>query len=42
MYVMAAWVAAAAWLATVCDLARRGYLSTEEREPGQVWCRAAA
>ena len=32
----------AAYPATVCDLAGRGYLSTGEREPGQVWCRAAA
>ena len=31
----------AAYPATVCDLAGRGYLSTEEREPGQVWCRGA-
>jgi hypothetical protein len=37
-----AMLSTAAYPATVCDLAGRGYLSTEEREPGQVWCRAAA
>ena len=36
-----AMLSTAAYPATVCDLAGRGYLSTEEREPGQVWCRAA-
>ena len=37
-----AMLSTAAYPATVCDLAGRGYLSTEERGPGQVWCRAAA
>ena len=36
-----AMLSTAAYPATVCDLAGRGYLSTEERGPGQVWCRAA-
>jgi hypothetical protein len=36
-----AMLSTAAYPATVRDLAGRGYLSTEEREPGQVWCRAA-
>jgi len=36
-----AMLSTAAYPATVCDLAWRGYLSTEERGPGQVWCRAA-
>jgi hypothetical protein len=36
-----AMLSTAAYPATVCDLAGRGYLSTEEREPGQLWCRAA-